>query len=93
MKRVRLKMTHRLSALIFLQMDARVETVTESTRLLYSLVIVALTIVIKALNVLRMVKLFGWESNLEAKISATREAELKGIRRRELLKVLSTVFQ
>lgn len=41
------------------------------------------------MNVLRMVKLFGWESKLHDKIAAKREAELAWIKKDRYLDLLS----
>jgi hypothetical protein len=37
------------------------------------------------MNVLRMIKLFGWENKINVKISETRDQELKWIRKRQVL--------
>lgn len=36
-------------------------------------------------NVLRMVKLFGWEGKMEERVAKKREEELQWIKRRQLL--------
>ena len=41
------------------------------------------------MNVVRMVKLFGWESKLNEKISQKREDELTWIRKRQFLELLN----
>ncbi|KAK0458994.1 uncharacterized protein EV420DRAFT_1541764 [Desarmillaria tabescens] len=45
--------------------------------------------VTEIVNVLRMVKLFGWERKMNERISSKREEELVWIRRRQLLDLLS----
>lgn len=40
------------------------------------------------MNVLRMVKLFGWESKIEQQVSEKRDEELFWIRRRQLLNLV-----
>jgi hypothetical protein len=39
------------------------------------------------MNVLRMIKLFGWEKKINQKIADTRERELKSIQRRQILDI------
>ena len=46
-----------------------------------------------AMNIIRMVKLFGWETKINERIAATREEELKGVRKREILTMLIHVLQ
>ncbi|KAI0322566.1 hypothetical protein OF83DRAFT_1161116 [Amylostereum chailletii] len=48
-------------------------------------------IVTETMNVLRMVKLFGWESKIDEKVAKTRDEELKGVRQRRLLGVLNSI--
>ncbi|KAF7978858.1 hypothetical protein HWV62_44329 [Athelia sp. TMB] len=45
--------------------------------------------VTETMNVLRMVKLFGWERKMNAKIADKREEELKYIRKRQMLDLLN----
>jgi hypothetical protein len=68
--------------------DARVQTVTESKclSLYYHAMLIYDTL---AMNVLRMIKLFGWEKKMDERVSEKREAELKWIWRRQLLDLLS----
>lgn len=40
------------------------------------------------MNVLRMVKLFGWEKKLNARIADKREEELVWIKKKQLLELL-----
>ena len=41
------------------------------------------------MNVIRMVKLFGWESKMNAKLAEKREEELSWIWKRQLLDLLN----
>lgn len=41
------------------------------------------------MNVIRMVKLFGWEPRMQNQIAEKREEELSLIRRRQLLDILN----
>ncbi|KZP16764.1 P-loop containing nucleoside triphosphate hydrolase protein [Athelia psychrophila] len=45
--------------------------------------------VTETMNVLRMIKLFGWETKMNAKIADKREEELKLIRKRQMLDLLN----
>lgn len=47
------------------------------------------TVHVLALNILRMIKLFGWESKINKRISDKRADELRLIRRGQLLALLS----
>ncbi|KDQ56809.1 hypothetical protein JAAARDRAFT_132140 [Jaapia argillacea MUCL 33604] len=64
--------------------DARVQTVTESTIFHLSLIVLYL-----AMNVLRMVKLFGWEMKIAGKVAEKREEELKWQWKRQVLSLLN----
>ncbi|KZV63784.1 P-loop containing nucleoside triphosphate hydrolase protein [Peniophora sp. CONT] len=50
-------------------------------------------VVTEIMNVIRMIKLFGWESKINERIAATRKEELKGVRKREILTMLIHVLQ
>ena len=43
------------------------------------------------MNVLRMIKLFGWESRVKDEIAQKREEELKYIWKRKVLVVLNNI--
>ncbi|KAK0192591.1 hypothetical protein F5146DRAFT_1102469 [Armillaria mellea] len=45
------------------------------------------------INVLRMVKLFGWERKMEARIARKRDEELSWVRRKQLLDLLSGIIK
>lgn len=45
------------------------------------------------MNVLRMVKLFGWEKKMDERVSEKREAELKWIWRRQFLDLVSSTLK
>lgn len=45
------------------------------------------------MNVIRMIKLFGWERSTSDKISAKREEELVWIWKREVLEILSAIVK
>lgn len=45
------------------------------------------------MNVLRMIKMFGWEKKMDEKVSEKREAELKWIWRRQLLDLISATLK
>lgn len=49
-------------------------------------------IVTELMNVLRMIKMFGWEKKMDEKVSEKREAELKWIWRRQLLDLISATL-
>ena len=72
--------------------DARVQTVTES-KWFYCSDYAIFICDILAMNVLRMVKLFGWEKKMDEKVSEKREAELKWIWRRQLLDLISSTLK
>ncbi|KAJ6544500.1 P-loop containing nucleoside triphosphate hydrolase protein [Mycena capillaripes] len=46
----------------------------------------------EAVNVLRMVKLFGWEEKMKARIGDKRESELAWIRKRRLVELASSIL-
>ncbi|KAJ7449167.1 hypothetical protein FB451DRAFT_1375079 [Mycena latifolia] len=46
----------------------------------------------EAVNVLRMVKLFGWEGKMKDRISDKRDAELKWIRKRRIIDLASSLI-
>ncbi|KAF5384757.1 hypothetical protein D9757_006267 [Collybiopsis confluens] len=46
----------------------------------------------ESMNVLRMIKLFGWESKMEAKIAEKRNEELVWIRIRQLLEIANDII-
>ncbi|KIY70079.1 P-loop containing nucleoside triphosphate hydrolase protein [Cylindrobasidium torrendii FP15055 ss-10] len=48
-------------------------------------------LVTEALNVLRMIKLFGWERRMEDKVGDKREEELTWIRRRQYLELTNAI--
>ncbi|VDB87410.1 unnamed protein product [Peniophora sp. CBMAI 1063] len=50
-------------------------------------------VVTEIMNVIRMVKLFGWERKINERISATRKEELKSVRKREILTMMIHVLQ
>lgn len=68
--------------------DGRVQTVTESTSFWPHLSRISVDFTIVAMNVLRMVKLFGWEKKLNARIADKREEELVWIKKKQLLELL-----
>ncbi|KAF9066068.1 hypothetical protein BDP27DRAFT_1424214 [Rhodocollybia butyracea] len=45
----------------------------------------------EAMNVLRMIKLFGWESKMEGKIAEKRDEEVVWIRRRQILEIINDI--
>ncbi|KAJ6468064.1 P-loop containing nucleoside triphosphate hydrolase protein [Mycena vitilis] len=47
----------------------------------------------EAVNVLRMVKLFGWEEKMNARIGEKRDSELVWIRKKRVLDMISTVVK
>lgn len=71
-----------------LQTDARVQTVTESKHSSRSSSTYA-DLVLKAMNVLRMIKLFGWESKMGSKIAEKRDEELKWTKKGKILAVVN----
>ncbi|KAG6837885.1 hypothetical protein H0H93_013038 [Arthromyces matolae] len=69
------------------QTDARVQTVTESMSSgSYDL---QGLMKLKAMNVLRMIKLFGWEKKMEEKVAEKRDKELVWIWRRQILDLIN----
>lgn len=75
--------------------DARVQSVTESTfyTLLFSSLTDKDTDCPLAMNVLRMVKLFGWEKKMNDRIAVKREEELVWIKRRQFLDLLNGMLK
>lgn len=41
------------------------------------------------MNVLRMIKLFGWEAKMNTRIEEKRETEIKWIRKQQILNLLN----
>jgi hypothetical protein len=68
--------------------DARVQTVTES-KYLHPYNYAIFIHHIPAMNVLRMIKLFGWEKKTYENVSEKREEELYWIWRRQVLDLIS----
>lgn len=48
-----------------------------------------LTVLQTAMNVLRMVKLFGWENKMKDRISEKRDEELVWLRKRQILDLIN----
>ncbi|KAJ4476620.1 hypothetical protein J3R30DRAFT_3759412 [Lentinula aciculospora] len=46
----------------------------------------------ESMNVLRMIKLFGWESKMESRIAKKRDEELIWIRRRQILEIINGII-
>ncbi|KAJ3890944.1 hypothetical protein GG344DRAFT_77404 [Lentinula edodes] len=46
----------------------------------------------ESMNVLRMIKLFGWESKMESRIAEKRDEELVWIRRRQILEMINGII-
>lgn len=65
------------------------QNVTESARLLFNNLFQDTDRIVIAMNVLRMVKLFGWERKMNDKIAGKREEELKYIKKRQMLDLLN----
>ena len=45
------------------------------------------------MNVIRMIKVFGWEQRIDEKIAAKREEELTYQRKKIILKIISNVLK
>ena len=45
------------------------------------------------MNVIRMIKIFGWEKHIDEKISAKREEELGYQRKRIILEIISNILK
>lgn len=45
------------------------------------------------MNVIRMIKLFGWEKRIEEKIAAKREEELAYQKKRIILEIISNILK
>ena len=45
------------------------------------------------MNVIRMIKVFGWEKHIDEKISAKREEELAYHRKRIILEIISNILK
>ena len=45
------------------------------------------------MNVIRMIKVFGWEKHIDEKISAKREEELAYQRKRVILEIISNILK
>ena len=45
------------------------------------------------MNVIRMIKIFGWEKHIDDKISAKREEELVYQRKRIILEITSNILK
>ena len=75
--------------------DARVQVVTESTLCpvinpnQHGFVLSILAV----MNMIRMIKLFGWEARINERIARSRAEELKGVRKREILTMMIHVLQ
>ena len=68
--------------------DPRVQTVTESKH--FSLNISSIDIEgLRAMNVLRMVKLFGWEKKMDKNIAEKRDTELGWVWKRQVLDLVN----
>ena len=75
------------------QTDARVQSVTESAMrwvLCFSYVCEA-HISSSVMNVIRMIKLFGWEPRIAKQLNEKREAELVSIRRNRMLGMMNNL--
>ncbi len=72
------------------QTDARVQTATESKEAPTSKCSTYLLCFAVAMNILRMVKLFGWEPKLSERLSEKRELELQCIKMRQILSLINT---
>jgi hypothetical protein len=48
---------------------------------------------LKAMNVIRMIKLFGWESQARTRIAEKRDDELKWVKRKIMLNLINMVIQ
>jgi hypothetical protein len=46
-----------------------------------------------AMNVIRMIKLFGWERKMEERIQEKREEELKVLWKREVLDLVNSIIK
>lgn len=49
--------------------------------------------VTEVMNVIRMVKMFGWENKMDDRVAKLREEELEYQRRRLLLQAFSTIVK
>ncbi|THH29810.1 hypothetical protein EUX98_g4362 [Antrodiella citrinella] len=49
--------------------------------------------VTETLNVLRMIKLFGWESKMNEQLTEKRQLEMKSVRKLQLLRILNSVVK
>lgn len=67
--------------------DARVQTVTESRFRLS--IYLTYTYLVEAMNVLRMIKLFGWEKKMNEKVAEKRDKELVWIWKRQILDLIN----
>ena len=50
-------------------------------------------VVTEVMNVIRMIKVFGWEKHIGEKISAKREEELAYQRKRVILEIISNILK
>lgn len=93
MKTVRCYSTLHFESLIkLIQTDARVQSVTESTSVYQKLpvkVLCSISILNAAMNVIRMVKLFGWETKMNVRIAGKRNTEIEWIRKQQVLNLIS----
>jgi len=46
-----------------------------------------------AMNVIRMIKLFGWENKMNSRIADKREEELKFLKKRQILDVCNNILK
>lgn len=72
------------------QTDARVQSVTESAFVRCQLNRFLSNPTSTVMNVLRMVKLFGWENKMKVKISEKRDEELVWLRKRLILDLINS---
>lgn len=76
-----------MSLTVVQQTDSRIQSVTEGERWRFFV----LTDVDKtlAMNIIRMIKLFGWESRVNDEINGKRDEELRVLKRRQLMELLN----
>ena len=81
--------SHQTLLLMLPQTDTRVQLVTESKSCPACTSSVTLTSSCEVMNVIRMIKLFGWEPRVAQRLADKRESELVFIRKYKILELIN----
>lgn len=80
-------------SLTHLKTDARVQLANEGKSSTLTIAHCVETRICSVLNVVRMIKLFGWESRVSAQLDERREAELKQLSQSRWLEIFNALFK